>query len=245
MPLPGFVALNPGYEEIKRRKWIAGRRGIPRTGTQAAHRARRGYGGLRRPSASGALACRRSTTALAAATERHRSAPVHALPGGGTTEERPLSVPCRPSAAGFNPQTGRSAGRAFWPRAAREPRLTRPKPAGTVLAPSHRRHPAVSFLGRDSSRYVAIPGTFVNDTVTRYSARHARTCCGHPRFRSGDPKTWMAGTSQAMTKRTRAKSSASAPSSHTPPPARRSRSPIARCSRRSGRARGRAAAARR
>ena len=30
---------------------------------------------------SGALACRRSTTALAAATERHRSAPVHALPG--------------------------------------------------------------------------------------------------------------------------------------------------------------------
>ena len=28
-----------------------------------------------------ALACRRSTTALAAATERHRSAPVHALPG--------------------------------------------------------------------------------------------------------------------------------------------------------------------
>ena len=30
---------------------------------------------------SGALACRRSTAALAAATERHRSAPVHALPG--------------------------------------------------------------------------------------------------------------------------------------------------------------------
>jgi hypothetical protein len=28
-----------------------------------------------------ALVCRRSTTALAAATERHRSAPVHALPG--------------------------------------------------------------------------------------------------------------------------------------------------------------------
>ncbi|MGB6748567.1 MAG: hypothetical protein WBE51_11205 [Xanthobacteraceae bacterium] len=38
------------------------------TCTQAAHRARHGEGGLRRPSASGALACRRSTLALAKGT---------------------------------------------------------------------------------------------------------------------------------------------------------------------------------
>ena len=85
----------------------------------------------------------------------------------GTIERRALSVPCRSSAAGFTPQTGRSAGRAFWPRAAREPRLTRPKPAGTVLAPSRRRHPAVSFLGRDLIlRNVSISGTFVKMAVT-------------------------------------------------------------------------------
>ena len=37
-------------------------------------------GGLRRPPLAGALACRRSTTALAAASQRHRSVP-DALPG--------------------------------------------------------------------------------------------------------------------------------------------------------------------
>ncbi len=163
---PGFRFALPGLRRNKRKEADRRQTRYSTTRTQAAHRARRGYGGLRRPSASGALACRRSTTALAAATERHRSAPVHALPGGGTTQERVLSVPCRSSAAGFNPQTGHSAGRAFWPKAAREPRLTRPKPAGTVLAPSRRRHPAVSFLGRDSSLYVAISGTIVNGAGT-------------------------------------------------------------------------------
>ena len=39
----------------------------------------------------------------------------------GATEERVLSVPCRPSAAGvMSPQAGHRAGRAFWPGAARE-----------------------------------------------------------------------------------------------------------------------------
>ncbi len=39
----------------------------------------------------------------------------------GTTEERVLSAPCRPSAAGvMSPQAGHRAGRAFWPGAARE-----------------------------------------------------------------------------------------------------------------------------
>ncbi len=165
---PGFRCTQPGLRRNKKKEADRRQTRYSTTRTQAAHRARRGYGGLRRPSASGALACRRSTTALAAATERHRSAPVHALPGDGTKQGRVLSVPCRPSAAGFNPQTGHSAGRAFWPRAAREPKLTRPKPAGTVLAPLHRRHPAVSFTGRDLSLYVAVSETIVNLAVTKY-----------------------------------------------------------------------------
>jgi hypothetical protein len=68
-----------------------------------------------------ALAFRRSTTALAAATERHRSAPVNAFlgrneVGTGVTRSRPSTVQRVP------PQTGRSAGRAYCPGAARERR---------------------------------------------------------------------------------------------------------------------------
>ncbi len=183
---PGFRCTQPGLRRNKKKEADRRQTRYSTTRTQAAHRARRGYGGLRRPSASGALACRRSTTALAAATERHRSAPVHALPGDGTTQGRVLSVPCRPSAAGFNPQTGHSAGRAFWPRAAREPKLTRPKPAGTVLAPLHRRHPAVSFTGRDLIlRRVSISGTNVKLSVTTRRTKFS----GRPRA-SGD-RAWI------------------------------------------------------
>jgi hypothetical protein len=85
---PGFRFAHPGYETFFSAHFRQRKKG---NGTPAdAHcnarphtacGARHGEGGLRRPSASGALACRRATTALAAATERHRSAPVHALPG--------------------------------------------------------------------------------------------------------------------------------------------------------------------
>ena len=68
------------FRQKKERKRNAGRRVVHDLYANGAQGAPR-KGGLRRPSASGALACRRSTTALAAATERHRSAPVHALPG--------------------------------------------------------------------------------------------------------------------------------------------------------------------
>jgi len=66
------------------------------------------------------LAFRRSTAALAAATKRHRSAPVTHFPGRdyggmGVTHPRPPF-----GAAGVTPQAGRRAGRAFSPGAARE-----------------------------------------------------------------------------------------------------------------------------
>jgi hypothetical protein len=86
---------------------------------------------------SGALVCRRSTTALAAATERHRSTPATRFlrryyVGAGVTRSRPSC-----SAASFS-QTGHRAGRACLPKppgsAADEA-----APAGTVPAP-----PAVS-----------------------------------------------------------------------------------------------------
>ncbi len=68
-----------------------------------------------------ALACRRSTTALAAATERHRSAPVHALSGTELGRDGRYPSPAVPVQRAFmSPQAGHSAGRAFWPGAARE-----------------------------------------------------------------------------------------------------------------------------
>jgi hypothetical protein len=89
--------------------------------TQAACGSRHGDSGLRRPPLAGALACRRSTTVLAAATERHRSAPVHALPGTERDRSGCYPFPAAPVQR-VAPQTGRSAGRAFWPGAARKRR---------------------------------------------------------------------------------------------------------------------------
>jgi hypothetical protein len=100
-------------------------------------------GGHRR----GPLASRRSTTALAVATQRHRSARATRLPG--TCSERPprwferrsasqlmtrnrqpvsmrhsraLPAPCCPSPARLHPQTGHDADRACLAQAAREPK---------------------------------------------------------------------------------------------------------------------------
>ena len=105
--------------------------------------------------------------ALAGATERSRSAPVHALPGTELGRGGCYPLPAVPvQREAHLPQAGRNAGRAFWPGAAREPRLTRPKPAGTVLAPNRRRHPAASFPVRDlRSLYVSLSRTFVTSRI--------------------------------------------------------------------------------
>ena len=66
-----------------------------------------------------ALACRRSATALAAATERHSSTPDTRFLGPGVLGCYP-SLTC-PSPASFS-QTGHDAGRAYVPGAARERR---------------------------------------------------------------------------------------------------------------------------
>jgi hypothetical protein len=43
----------------------------------------------------------------------------------------------------------------------------------------------------------------VNEIGHFPSTRHARPCAGHPRLRFDQPrKTWMAGTSPALTKKT-------------------------------------------
>jgi hypothetical protein len=93
----------------------------------------------------GALASRRSTKALAAATERHRSARATRLPGYSfgahtpivrkmrasqhtTRNRRPVSMrhsralpaPCCPSPARLHPQSGHDAVRACLAQAARE-----------------------------------------------------------------------------------------------------------------------------
>ena len=79
-----------------------------------------------------ALACRRSTTALAAATERHSSAPERA--SWDLAKKRALAAPACPSPA-TKSQTGHRAGRAF----SRKPPGSggdEPPPAGTAPAPS-------------------------------------------------------------------------------------------------------------
>ena len=104
-----------------KKKWEAERRETrspragPIRGTAPPPNAPARFGSTRR-----GLASRRPTAALAAATERHRSAPAHALPGTELLRERVLPAPCRPSVQRNYPQAGRIAGRAFCPGAARE-----------------------------------------------------------------------------------------------------------------------------
>ncbi len=68
-----------------------------------------------------ALACRRSTAALAAANERRRSAPVNALPERELGRNGCYPLPALPVQR-VSPQAGRRAGRAYYPGAARERR---------------------------------------------------------------------------------------------------------------------------
>ena len=78
-----------------------------------------------------ALACRRSTTALAAATERHRSAPVTRFPGRNYAGTGVTRSPPSQCSGRYDPQTGRNAGRAFSTRSRPGAGLTTP-PAGTA-----------------------------------------------------------------------------------------------------------------
>jgi hypothetical protein len=103
-----------------------------------------------------ALACRRSTTALAAANQRRRSVP-DALPGTrlqtGVTRFSPVPVQRHKS------QTGRDAGRAY----------SRNRPGAEVtnlcprepLPPLPAASPAGVPYGRDDSRNVTKSETFV------------------------------------------------------------------------------------
>ena len=111
--------------------------------TQAACGARHGKAACAALPLSGALACRRSTTALAAATERHRSAPVHALPGTvlGRDGRYPSPAVLRCSGVPRRPVIV-PAGRI----APEPPGSGGDKPArGNRLAPFRRCHPAASF----------------------------------------------------------------------------------------------------
>ena len=113
------------------------------------------------PSASGALACRRSTAALAKGTfVAQGSASGHAscdLAGAHDLMDRQpgrrpyalpraLSAPACPS-PGFNTRSGHSAGRLM-PKAARVARVMSLRPAGTALAPAGRHHPPASLVGK-------------------------------------------------------------------------------------------------
>ena len=75
-PLPDFTSFHPGYETL-----YASLPANKGSGTPTDAHCMKPHQRMRPRAKRRALACRRSTTALAATTERHRSAPVHALPG--------------------------------------------------------------------------------------------------------------------------------------------------------------------
>ena len=131
-------------KQRKKGRRNAGRRRVhcpARNGARLAPRS----SGLRRPPLAGALACRRSTAALAAASQRRRSVP-DALPGT-RLRRRALPAPACPSPAA-KPQTGHDAGRAY-PRNRPRAEVTSPRPQEPLspLPPGITR-PA-SLLGRD------------------------------------------------------------------------------------------------
>jgi hypothetical protein len=138
----GHFGPDPLARNDERRKREAGRRQTQclLSRAQAAHGSRHGECGLRRPPLAGALACRRSTTVLAAATERRGSAPANALPAAelGRSGCYPLPAAMRLSGFPRRPVIV-PAGRI-----APEPPESggdEPPPAGTVPAPAARHHP--------------------------------------------------------------------------------------------------------
>ena len=102
MAFPGFASLNPGYNDERKLKREAERRQT----RDPTVRAEAGAVRVQRD----ALACRRSTAALAAANERHRSAPAARFLGRGRSArprwferscafQRALPAPSCPSPA--------------------------------------------------------------------------------------------------------------------------------------------------
>ncbi len=129
-------------------------------------------GGLRRPPLAGALACRRSTTALAAATERRRSAPANALPAAELGRSGCYPLPAAMRLSGFPRRpvvvpAGRIAPEPPESGADETP------PAGTVPAPAARHHPDGVPLGRGLIRqFVTILVTDVNSGLYIGNSHH-------------------------------------------------------------------------
>ena len=181
---------------------------------KALFRNRRALAGTAR-ALGGALASRRSTTALAAATERHRSARATRLPG--TRSERPPRWFERRSASQRTFTRKPTAGLPCVTRG-RYPRLTvpvqrdctrspvmmpsgrvlpkppesrgdEPRPAGTALAPPDGvTRPASWYVGEIRCLYL----NYVTHCQVRVfdigiRNRHGRACPGHPRL-SARPK---------------------------------------------------------
>ena len=123
-------------------------------------------GGLRRPPLAGALACRRSTTALAAATERRRSAPANALPAAELGRSGCYPLPAAMRLSGFPRRPVIVPAGRIIP----EPPGSggdEPPPAGTVLAPLRQHHPAASSQG-EMIRCVTVTETSVKRHVSEY-----------------------------------------------------------------------------
>ena len=103
--------------------------------TQAAHRARHGM------AACAALPLSRARSPAGVPprpvqwTERHRSAPVHALPGTELGRDGRYPPPAVPVQRRCSPQAGRRAGRPFSTQSRPGAGVTAP-PAGTALTPN-------------------------------------------------------------------------------------------------------------
>ncbi len=141
-------------------------RGEQRKGCGARPR-RQVYASLRTQNPRDALACRRSTAALAAANQRRRSAPARAS-WDAADIRRYLKRAC-PSSASCS-QTGHGAGRAC--------SRSRPGAKVTSLRPRepHSPRPPASpggrpVGGRDSWQVVSEIGTYVNENVTTRACR--------------------------------------------------------------------------
>ena len=117
-----------------------------------------------------ALTCRRSTTALAAANQRHSSAPERA--SWEAAKKAGVTRPRLSQSSDCTSQTGRHAGRALFPKPPGSGG-DEPPPAGTALAPSAGVAGRRPLRERDF-RHVTEMGTYVNKIVTTLSPRHCR-----------------------------------------------------------------------
>ena len=125
---PGFRFAHPGYETFFTARFRQERKEAERRQTRySTARTQRRAGRATEKAAcaalplSGALACWRSTHGTCGSDRTPPLSSSSRTSSDGTTEGRVLPAPGRPSAAGvMSPQAGHSAGRAFWPGAARD-----------------------------------------------------------------------------------------------------------------------------